>query len=333
MASFWAELKRRNVFRVGAAYLVAAWLILQVTEILVPILSLPESTGRIAFLLLFVGFVPALIFAWAYELTPDGLKREQNVDRSKSVTATTARKLDQAVIAMMAIAIAYLIVDSFVSREVAIEVATVDRSIAVLPFRNRSNVAEDTFFVDGIHDDLLTQLARLEFFDKVISRTSVERYRDTTQSIPDIGMELDVATILEGGVQRAGDRVRINVQLIDASTDEHLWAHKYDRTVTVENLFGIQSEISREIAAALHSVLSEQDELALRTVPTRSLEALTEYQLGRRELAKRTAESLAIAETSFKQAVELDADFALAYAGLAETYALQFNYANLAFAD
>jgi len=333
MSRVFQELKRRNVVRVGAAYLVAAWLLLQVTDILVPILSLPESAARFVFLLLLIGFVPALILAWAYELTPEGLKRERNVDRSESITTVTGRKLDFAIITMMGIAIVYLVVDNYVLERTADEFQPAERSIAVLPFRNRSNVPEDAFFVDGIHDDLLTQLSRIETLDKVISRTSTEQYRNTTKSIPQIGSELGVVTILEGGVQRAGNQVRINVQLIDTSTDEHLWAHTYDRTLTVENLFGIQSEISREIVTALHGVLSDKDSLALQSAPPTNLDALTEYQLGRRELAKRTAESLALAEKSFKRAIELDANYALAYVGLAETYPLQVIYANMAYVD
>ncbi|MCH7501957.1 MAG: winged helix-turn-helix domain-containing protein [Proteobacteria bacterium] len=206
-------------------------------------------------------------------------------------------------------------------------------SIAVLPFRNRSAVAEDAFFVDGIHDDILIQLAKLSSLDKVISRTSVERYRETTKPLQQIGQELAVATILEGGVQRAGDQVRINAQLIDAQTDEHLWAETYDRELTVENLFAIQSEISREIVGALQLVLTDEENARLKVMPTISLEAHNEFVLGHREMAKRTAEALFQAQAHFENAIELDPNYALAYVGLADSLTLQFVYGFLKFED
>ncbi len=206
-------------------------------------------------------------------------------------------------------------------------------SIAVLPFRNRSAVAEDAFFVDGIHGDILTQLARLSSLDKVISRTSVERYRETTKPIPQIGHELGVATILEGDVQRAGDRVRINAQLIDAATDDHLWVGTYERQLAVENLFAIQSEISREIVGALQLVLTDEENERLESMPTISLEAHSEFVLGHRDMAERTAEALYWAQAHFEKALELDPDYALAYVGLADSLALQVAYADLNFAD
>ena len=234
--SFIGELRRRNVFRVGIAYFVAAWLLMQVADVLVPVLGLPDWTSRLIFLLLAVGFIPALIIAWAFELTPEGIKLERDVERSSSIRDATGRKLDFAIIALLTGAVLYLVVDNYILDEPAVDPAQSGRSIAVLPFENRSKVEEDSFFADGIQDDLLTLLSRIHSLDKVISRTSVERYRDTTLAIPDIGEELAVATILEGSVQRAGNEVRINVQLIDARTDEHLWAEIYDRELSVENL-------------------------------------------------------------------------------------------------
>ena len=294
MGQLFQELRRRNVFRVGIAYLVAAWLLLQLTDVLAPILALPDWTARFILLLLVIGFVPALIFAWAFELTPEGIKREHDVDRSESTTSLTGRKFDFGIIAMMAAAIVYLVIDNYVLEPAPVVTADIERSIAVLPFRNRSNIVEDAFFVDGMHDDLLTQLSRLSSLEKVISRTSTEQYRDTTKPIPQIGQELGVATILEGGVQRSGNQVRINVQLIDTETDEHLWAHTYNRNLTAENLFAVQSEITREIIAALHGVLSEQDNDRLEAMPTNSLKAYAEFVLGRQALAKRTGEEFCV---------------------------------------
>ncbi len=202
-------------------------------------------------------------------------------------------------------------------------------SIAVLPFRNRSAESEDAFFVDGIHDDIVTHLARLSLLERVISRTSVERYRDTDKSISQIGQELGVATILEGGVQRAGDRVRINVQLIDAATDNHLWAESYDRQLTVENLFAIQTEISREVVTALQLVLTDEEDERLQVMPTTSFEAYGEFVLGRQEMVKGTAEAFDRAKQHFEKAIELDPNYALAYTALADALGYYANHVGL----
>jgi len=186
MTLFWEELKRRNVVRVAIAYAIVSWLILQIADVLMPLLSLPEWVGGFVFLLLVIGFLLALILSWAYELTPEGLKKETDVDRSQSTTHVTGRKLDFAIIGLMAAAILYLVLDNYVLEKAPSETveevadesiatpAEIDKSIAVLPFRNRSAVAEDAYFVDGIHDDILTQLAKLSSFGRVISRTSMD---------------------------------------------------------------------------------------------------------------------------------------------------------------
>ena len=215
------------------------------------------------------------------------------------------------------------------SVEGAIQSAPPVYSIAVLPFRNRSALVEDAFFVDGIHDDILMQLAKFSSLDKVISRTSVERYRDTSKPMPQIGQELGVATVLEGSIQRSGDRVRINVQFIDAATDDHLWGESYDRELTAENIFAVQSEISREIVGALQLVLTDEENKRLEAVPTTSLEAYKEFVLGHHEMARHTPETLHRAQAHFEKAIELDSDYALAYIGLADTLALRHLYANL----
>jgi TolB-like protein/Tfp pilus assembly protein PilF len=333
MANFFDELKRRNVFRVAFAYLIVAWLLLQVGDTLESALRLPDWANTLVAFFLILGFPLALFFAWAYELTPEGLKKETDVDRSESVTHKTGRKLDFIIIGVLVIAVVYFASDRFIDESDMpngdTQTVIISKSIAVLPFRNRSNRAEDAFFVDGIHDDILTQLAKLSSLEKVISRTSMEQYRETTKPMLQIGRELGVAAILEGGVQRAGDRVRINMQLIDAATDEHLWAETYDREISVENLFAIQSEISSEIVGALHGVLTDEETERLKKVPTTNLEAYGEYVLGRQEIAKRTANELYQAKAHFEKAIELDPDYALAYVGLADTMAFLFNYADL----
>ncbi|MEE9142795.1 MAG: hypothetical protein V3U59_08780, partial [Gammaproteobacteria bacterium] len=225
--SFFSELMRRNVFRVAAVYIIVTWLILQVVDVVAPMLHLPEWVSTLVLLLLAVGFLPALILAWAYDLTPEGLKLEKNMERSESTASRTRQKLNLLIIYVLALAVVFFAVDKFVlvgEEQSTTTLATPDsRSVAVIPFSDLSRDESNMPFVDGVHDDLLTQLSRIDSI-RTTSRTSVMQYRDTAKTIPQIAEELGVATILEGGVQRAGNRVRINVQLIDAATDKHLWA-------------------------------------------------------------------------------------------------------------
>jgi len=334
---FFAELKRRNVFRVGIAYLVIAWLTLQIVDVLVPILDLPETAGKLVFLLLVVGLPIALIFAWAFEMTPEGLKREKDVDRSTSIRPQTGRKLDFAIIGILTVALGFSLYLHWGDDEHAVEVddenpeivATEGRqSIAVLPFANRSAIADDEFFVDGVHDDLLTKLAKISAL-KVISRTSVMQYRGTEKNMRTIGEELGVKTLLEGGIQRAGDQVRINVQLIDATTDEHLWAETYNMQLTAANIFEIQERISTEITTALKTTLSPEEKNQLAARPTQNLEAYEAYLLGRQTMRTRTSEKVNAAIGEFRRAAELDDEFALAFVGLAEATMILNTYGGL----
>jgi len=346
--SFIEELKRRNVVRMVALYAVASWLILQVADVLFDALELPSTWVRLILAILILGFPLTVIFAWVYEMTPEGLKRERDVDPRQSVTDETGRKMNTLIIVLLVLAIAVVALNRWVPQPAtvanqpavdpkvdgvtvsapnAVDDQVPDRSVAVLPFANRSAREEDSFFVDGIHDDILTQLTRIGSLT-VISRTSVEKFRGTTQSMKEIGNILEVKNILEGGVQRAGDRVRINVQLIKVSTDAHLWAETYDRELTAANIFSIQSEISTAIAEALKATLSPEEKQQLNTASTDNMAALEAYFLGRQSMAKRTSASLADAEQQFKNAIELDPDYALAYVGLANTYELQTLYSS-----
>lgn len=322
MASMWTELKRRNVVRVAIAYSIVAWLALQIADTVTQILDLPNWISQAVLLLLGVGFVIAVIVAWAYELTPEGIKRERDVDRSESITDLTGRKVDFIIIGVLVVALGFFAFDRFVWRA---QEAGLDKSIAVIPFANRSADETDANFVDGIHDDILTQLANLSGIDKVISRTSVEQYRDTEKTVPEIAAELGVATILEGGVQRAGGSIRINVQLISAD-DQHLWAENYDRELTIENMFAIQSEIATTIANEMSAALTEEDEEDLAKQPTDSLEAWEKYQLGRHLMRDRTYASLTQAREYLEEAVEIDEGFALAHVNLADTIIHQVSY-------
>jgi TolB-like protein len=333
------ELKRRNVFRVGVAYLALAWLVIQVTDMAVPALNLPETLNSIVFYIGLVGFPFALFFAWVFELTPEGLKIDGQAGAEQAENTVIARRLTQFTIGMLALALGFVTIDQYIleerdrpthtntfepgeqqAREAT--AAEKERSIAVLPFRNRSANADDAYFVDGIHDDILTQLTRVAALDKVISRTSVERYRNTELPIPKIARELAVSTILEGAVQRAGSRVRINMQLIDAASDEHLWAETYDRELTPENLFAIQSEIALAVVNALEATLSATEKSRLGQLPTDNLEALEQYFLSRQSVQRSGLDDFSRARKHLERAVELDPGFALAWAELGRRYML-----------
>jgi TolB-like protein/Tfp pilus assembly protein PilF len=340
--AFFQELKRRNTFRVAIAYLALAWLMTEVAGTLFPGFGVPEWAFRFVVIVLVLGFVPVLIFSWVFEMTPEGLKRERDLDRDAATTQRAARRLDYLTMALIVVALGFIAVDRLwlgtrapaAAHSVSVSPAdpaptamqdaeTIRDSIAVLPFANRSANPDDAFFVDGIHDDLLTYISQIGSI-KTISRTSVMQYRDSTLSIPEIGGELGVATILEGGVQRSGDQVRINVQLIDARTDDHLWSSIYDRQLTAANVFAIQSEIAQSIAEALRATLTSAEQKRLVSVPTENLEALEAYFLGKQNFAVRRSPELAKAAEYFEQAVALDPEFALAWVGVADTWFLHF---------
>jgi len=338
------ELKRRNVFKVGIAYAVTTWILLQLTDVVTGILTLPEWAPQLILLILLVGFIPALILAWAFELTPDGVKLESEVKRKESITPKTGRKLDYIIIISLGLSLGYFIWESrFEQKTAEYEAATaaalveepvvkeptpqaeinlddVDKnSIAVLPFANRSADAGDVYFTDGIHDDLLTQLSKIEAFS-VISRTSVMEYRDTIKNLREIARELSVAYIMEGSVQRAGDRVRINVQLIDADTDEHLWAEIYDRELTTNNLFDIQSEIAMAIATALKATLTDSELASVADVPTDNVHAYDLYLQARQFTQSETKAECQTAVELFKESLLLDPNFKLAWIELANAH-------------
>ena len=355
--SFIKELKRRNVFKVGIAYLISCWVIIQIADILLDNIGAPAWVLQTIFVVLGVGFFITLFFAWAFEMTPEGVKREKDVDRSQSITNVTGQKLNSAIIGVLVVAVAYFAIDKFIlapdraqqqsdhtTQQVSEQPTSSDekraltpveaepvssrQSIAVLPFDNRSRNLDDEFFTEGIHDDLLTNLARISTL-KVISRTSVTQYKDTEKTIPEIARELGVATIMEGAVQRAGNTVRINVQLIDAETDEHLWAEIFDRELNTDNLFAIQTEISAAIATALKATLTDEEQQQISRKPTENLAAYHAYMRGRQLQDKRTSEALEQALVEFRRAVELDDQFAQAWVGVADTLILLSFYGTL----
>ena len=323
MPPFLEELKRRNVVRVGLAYLVVAWLVLQMGEVVFDLLEVPTWAGKLLIAFLLLGLPIALFFAWAFELTPEGIKREKDVDRSESITKTTGRKLDYTIIAVLVVAVGFLVVHNYVLDSDTPEAVSLEgslKSIAVLPFENRSAESDTQYFADGIHDDLLTQLARIGDL-KVISRTSVLEYRDTQKNMRQIGAELGVATLLEGAVQRAGNRVRINAQLIDAATDDHLWAQTFDKKLTPDNIFDIQTDIARAIADALAATLVPT-ELAARneSAPTQDQEAYDLYLKAKSIERDATIQSMNARIELYEKALELDPGFALAEGEMAFEY-------------
>ncbi len=335
------ELKRRNVFRVGIAYIVGAWLFSQVADLALDVIGAPDIVLRSLVVLLSLGFIPAVIFAWAYEMTPEGVKRESEVDRSQSITGQTGNKLNLVTILMVVSAVTFVVVERYLpqratpgtqadSQEVSLEPAAEEapvpvrlpaneKSIAVLPFANRSNQDDDLFFTDGIHDDLLTQLAKIHDLT-VISRTSVMEYRDTRKNLKEIGAELNVGTILEGGIQKVGNRVRINAQLIEVATDKHLWAETFDRELTAENIFDIQSEISRKIVEAIAVELTPEEERQLSEIPTQNLAAYEAYLRAREIIytSNYSRSQEAAAQPWLEKAIALDPEYAEAHAELAD---------------
>ena len=320
MPSFFSELKRRNVLRLAATYALVAWILIEAGSVLLPTFGVPEWFFRAYVLVIFAGFIASLIIAWVYEITPEGVKLDRDVDRSKAA-APSRSKSNAVIIALLAVALGVSItfnVTGIRNGEVQTADALSDLSIAVLPFTSRSADPDNQFFADGIHDDLLTRLADIGSL-RVISRTSVNEYRDTTKNLREIGSELGVATVVEGAVQRSGDQVRITVQLIDAATDEHLWADTYDRALTMENVFDIQSTVSSEIALALRAALTPEEQLRLAAKPTHSIQALAYFTEARDNLHKRRYDTLLEARRQFERAIEIDPDYAQAYAGLAET--------------
>jgi TolB-like protein/tetratricopeptide (TPR) repeat protein len=326
--SIFNELKRRNVLRVGAAYVVVAWLLIQVAETIFPLFGFDDTPARIVVIVLAIGLVPSMIFAWVFELTPEGLVRDKDIDRSQIGISKSSQKLNRMIIVVLALALGYFMFDKFVldpaedvqiaesahqeGRSAALTESHRDKSIAVLPFSNLSAEESNRFFADGIHDDLLTRISNIQDI-KTISRSSVMAYRDSDKSLRSIAKELRVSTILEGGVQRAGDQVRINLKLIDVESDVNLWAQTYTRELSATNVFAVQAEITEAVAGALKAVLSEDERKQVEKPPTTNLQALDAYFMGNQLFSQTTSESVGQAILAYQAAIRLDPEFALAY--------------------
>ena len=325
-----SELKRRNVFKVAVAYLVAAWLIVQLTEILIPMLLLPEWVGRFIFLLLVVLFIPTLIAAWALELTPEGIKLEKHVDRSQSITPQTGHKLNGLIIGVLALAVVVLLVDkvwlSGAGDGAPEAVAEVDKSVAVLPFADLSQNQDQEWFADGLAEEILNALARTP--DLLISaRTSTFAYKGTDKDIPTIAKELGVAHVLEGSVRRAGERIRVTAQLIRAVDGFHLWSQNYDRDAT--DIIEIQEDLAIQIANALETTMDPESLTDMVRVGTSSVEAYQAYIHGAallaRSLLENERQTMREAYEYFEQARALDPGFSYAHSAAAQYWTVQMS--------
>jgi len=332
--SFIAELKRRNVVKVAVLYVVAAWLLLQVADVLSSLLPVPDWTGSLVFILLVLGFPPAIIFSWVYEITPEGIKREKDVDRSQSITEGTGRKINILIIALLIVAISVMTWNQFSRHSPATSVAPVmehpadtsatkgsepakpgppRQSIAVLPFVNMSSDPEQAYFSDGLSEELLNLLAQIPGLT-VASRTSAFSFKDKEVTIGQIADALNVSHILEGSVRKSGDRIRITAQLIDTTRDVHVWSQTWDRQLG--DIFAIQDEIASAVVDELKVALLGKAPASAETDP----EAYNVYLQARQQARSGSPDGLAQAVQLFRKALSMDPGYAPAWVGLSAAY-------------
>ena len=268
--SLFNELKRRNVLRIATAYVVVAWLVIQVAETIFPLFGFDDAPARIVVIVLAVGFVPAMIFVWVFELTPEGLKKESEIDRNQSITQHTGKKLNRMILIVLALALTYFAFDKFVldpsrdqskvetarqeGRSEALAESYGDKSIAVLPFVNMSSDPDQEYFSDGISEELLNLLSKIPEM-RVISRSSAFSYKGKDIDIPTIAAQLNVTHVLEGSVRKSGNQIRITAQLIEARSDTHLWSETYDRSL--DDIFALQDESSTTGPTSIHNPVSD----------------------------------------------------------------------------
>ena len=333
--SLFNELKRRNVLRVGAAYVVGAWLLIQVAETIFPLFGFGDTPARLVVIVLAIGFIPSLIFSWVFEITPEGLKKDADVDYEKSMSQTTGRKLDRIILVVLALALGYFAFDKFVldpvedeqiaqsarqeGRTAALTESYGDKSIAVLPFINMSSDPEQEYFSDGITEEVLNLLVKIPEL-MVTSRTSVFSFKGQNIDIPMVAEKLGVGHILEGSVRKAGNRVRITAQLIKADADVHMWSETYDREL--DNIFAIQDEIAGEVVKALQIQLLGEAPIATST----NTEAYNLYLRGKHFATLGTREALESSVKAYRESIALDADFAPTWAGLSIVLRWQGQY-------
>jgi TolB-like protein/cytochrome c-type biogenesis protein CcmH/NrfG len=328
--NFFAELKRRNVVRMAGLYLVGAWLLTQVASTVLPMFGAPDWLPRSIVILLVIGFVPALIFSWVFELTPQGLKRDEDVRPEESIAPQTARRMDRMIIVVLLLALAYFAVDKFVlgPRRAGLpnesSSAINPKSVAVLPFENLSSDKENAYFAEGIQDEILTRLSKIAAL-KVISRTSTQKYKSAPENLREVGKQLGVANMLEGSVQKIGNAAHINVQLIRVATDEHLWAESYNRKL--DDIFAVEGEVATAIADQLNAKLTGSEKESLTIKPTSNLQAYDAYLRGLAFQGRLDALAVNIRKSleAFEEAARLDPQFALAWAQIVREGGLAYS--------
>src|SRR5437867_8337793 len=321
--NFLTELKRRNVYRAAVAYGVVAWFLTQLTTQVFPLFEIPNTAVRFVVIALAAGFPIAMLLSWIYELTPEGVVRTEDLDpvEARSVQRKSGRLLDFIIIGALLLVIAMLVVGRLpFYRQTGESIS--QKSIAVLPFENRSEEKANAYFADGIQDEILTRLSKIADL-KVISRTATQQYQSKPRNLREIAKQLGVANILEGSVQKAADQVRVNVQLVNAQTDSHIWADTYDRKLS--DIFSVESEIAKRIADSLQARLTGREEQALAVKPTNNPDAYDAYLRGLAYDARRyEAGALRKAIASYERAVQLDPNFAVAWARLCRANAASY---------
>ena len=330
--SVFNELSRRNVFRVAIAYGVASWVLLQIVDVISPMFELPMWAPRLVLFILMIGLVPALIFAWAFELTPEGIKRESDVDRSGSIAPHTGRKLNIVIIGSLVAAVALLLLDRHFGddapRANVAEISESERSIAVLPFVNMSSDAEQEFFSDGITEEILNSLASEKSL-KVAGRTSSFAFKGENDDLRRIGEALGVAHILEGSVRKSGSQIRITAQLIQVDNGFHLWSETYDRELT--DIFAIQDEIAKEILKQLRSQLLSGEELVVVETKRTNPVVYDLYLRAKQRIYTRKGAEIKIALDELDKAIQLDPEYApaLAQRGVATMLMSEQSYGDI----
>src|SRR5690349_13417617 len=317
---FFGELKRRNVYKVAAAYAIVGWLLVQIATQVFPFLEIPNWIVRIVIVLVAIGFPVALVIAWAFELTPGGIKRTEDVGPSVGGTSKGRTWIYVAVIGA-GFSIGLFFIGRYSGQHSASETSTElpAKSIAVLPFDNLSRDPDNAFFAEGVQDEILTRLAKVADL-KVIARTSTQKFKSSPENLSEVAKQLGVLNILEGSVQKANDQVRVNVQLIHAPTNTHLWAEIYDRKLT--DIFAVESDIAKTIADTLQAKLTGSEKQMMASQPTTDTTAYELYHKGRSLWEKRSGDNIPKAIEFYEQAIAHDPNYALAYAGLANAYVL-----------
>ena len=324
------ELKRRNVIKATIAYIVVAWVLLQIIDTILPIFEAPPWVFKTLTFIIAIGLPIWMIFSWVYEITPEGLKKTVKVSKDQSITEATNKRLNIIIIITLIIAIVVAFVHNpmpnISSKTMDNSDLILDKSIAVLPFVNMSNDPEQQYFSDGIMEAILNDLSKIGEL-KVISRTSVMQYRNTIKTIPQIAEELGVAYLLEGGVQSFDGKVRINAQLINAKQDVNVWSDNYDRELV--DIFEVQSDIAQKIASELNTVLSPSEINEIQVRSTSNPEAYNLYMMGRYFWYQRTGDALRKSIDYFEQSLAIDPEYALAYSGLADGFLMRVPYDHL----